>query len=400
LLPLAEGLATTGPVLPFASPIRNASGTVIGALVYETAVSADSAFNQEVAPLKAGKTGRYLYLDRNNIVVASSDETALAKPVDSKAVGTYPSGIHRADGHIAIVAPVDSADWRLAFEQTIDEFEGDITGPLRRALLLGLGAATIAGVVAVSALLRRLATAREEQRRLSEIAAAREEFTSIVSHELRTPVAGLLGFLETAVDHWDGMTDADRHRSVQRAYANARTLRSLTADVLDSAAIDAHALVLHPETVDLRSIIDESVELVRAVDGERSLAVTCPDQPVMVHADPSRLGQVVTNLLDNATRSSPAGSPVEVTLAVTAGAATISVRDRGSGIALEDRERVFEKFVRGAGVTARGSGLGLYIARNLVEAHGGRIWAAAAPDGGAVIVFTVPVVETAAVAGT
>jgi len=284
---------------------------------------------------------------------------------------------------------------RLAFDQSVDEFEGDITGPLRRALLLGLGGATVAGIVAVTALVRRLRASREEHRRLSEIAAAREEFTSIVSHELRTPVAGLLGFLETAVDHWDTMTEADRHRSVQRAYANARTLRGLTADVLDSAAIDAHALVLHPEVIDLRSVIQASVDLVQSVDSERPIQVTGTDEAVPLHADPSRLGQIVTNLLDNAARSSPAGSPVEISVEVAAGAATVTVRDRGSGIALEDRERVFEKFVRGAGVTARGSGLGLYIARSLVEAHGGRIWAGAAPGGGAVISFTLPVVVPA-----
>ncbi|MBW8825557.1 MAG: hypothetical protein JF603_04285 [Acidobacteria bacterium] len=395
-LPVGPSYTTTDPVVGLALPTRDTAGRVDGVFVFESAVASDSSFSKEVVQLRAGDSGVFAFFDRNGVVVASNNESALARPIDRDARTTRPGGLRRVDGKVIVVARVPSAGWTLAFEQRTDEFQGDVTGPVRRALLLLMAAAAIAGSVLVIALVRRLRAAREEQRRLAEIYAAREEFTSIVSHELRTPVAGLVGFLETAVDHWEDMSDADRKRAVQRSYANARTLRSLTADVLDSTSIEAHSLAMHPEAADLRAVVDESAELVRMTEPDRVIAIDEPAEPVPVHIDASRIGQVVSNLLDNAIKGSPAGSPVDVTVTVEGGEAVVRVQDRGSGIAAADLERVFEKFVRGAGVTGRGSGLGLYIARHLVEAHGGRIWVEPTTEVGACISFTVPLAQRSA----
>ena len=346
-----EGLTTADPVIGIAIPTRDAKDAVSGAFVYESGVASDSAFSKEVDELRAGETGEFSFVDGRGTVVASSDEGSLAKPLRGAAAEAEPGKLRRIDGMVVVAASVPSADWTLAFQQTIDEFQGDVTGPVRLALLLLLAATGVAGAVAVVALLRRLRSAREEQRRLSEISAAREEFTSIVSHELRTPVAGLLGFLETVVDHWDDMPDTERKRAVQRSYANARTLRSLTADMLDSTSIDSHSLALHPEDTDLRGVVAEAIELMRAIDPERAIGIEEPADEVPVHVDPSRVGQIVSNLLDNAAKGSPAGSPIEVRIEVSGKEARVSVRDHGSGISDADRERVFEKFVRGAGIT-------------------------------------------------
>jgi signal transduction histidine kinase len=102
-----------------------------------------------------------------------------------------------------------------------------------------------------------------------------------------------------------------------------------------------------------------------------------------VRADPDRLQQVLTNLLDNALRHSPPGPPVDVSLATVDGEAVVAVRDQGPGIAPDDAERIFQKFVRGRSTVAGGSGLGLYISRRIVDAHSGRIWVSSADGAGA-----------------
>lgn len=388
ITPVGAGLTTSSPAIGLAVPIRDARGQVVGALVFESEVAADSNFNREVTGLQTGRTGRYSFVDQRGTALASSDDALLARPLGLPDDALQP-GFHRTGEQVTGVATVPSAEWRVVFQQSKEEFEGDLTGPLGRALVLLVGAGAVAGAVAVVSLLRRLAAAREEHRRLAEIADAREEFTSIVSHELRTPVAGLLGFLETTVDHWHEMDDDARERAVRRAYGNARTLRSLTADVLDVSAIDAGALSVHPEPVDLQAVVADAVATSRDADPERPVTITAPGDGVTVVIDRVRIGQVIANLLDNAAKSSPAASPIEVTLSVETSRCTVAVRDHGNGIAAEDRERIFERFARRR-ASGRGSGLGLHIARTLVEAHGGTIRADDAPGGGACVSFTLP----------
>jgi len=249
----------------------------------------------------------------------------------------------------------------------------------------------------VFALLRRLAAAREEQRRLAEIAEAREEFTSIVSHELRTPVAGLLGFLQTTIDHWEVMPDEERRRAVSRAFTNARALQALTSDVLDSASIEAQTLSYRFEPIDVRALVDDAVAALEDASPDRPVHVDGPAGPVWVRGDAIRLSQVLANLLDNAAKSSPAGSALDVTIDRRDREVALAVRDRGPGIAADERERVFEKFTRGRAGVGRGTGLGLYITRHIVEAHGGRIWVEPDDQPGATIRFTLPAAEAPSV---
>jgi signal transduction histidine kinase len=276
------------------------------------------------------------------------------------------------------------------FKQSTDEFEGDLTGPLRTALVLLLLVLVVGGGVSVVALLRRLRAAREEQRRLADISAAREEFTSVVSHELRTPVAGLLGFLQTTVDHWDEMGDEERRRAVGRAQQNAERLQHLTAEVLDTTSLESGQAQFRTEAVDLREVVAQALDTARDANAGRRLELAVPADPIPVEADPARIRQVVTNLLDNAMKSSALDAPVEVV--VEAGdQATVTVRDHGTGIAPEDRERIFQKYTRGRAGLTRGSGLGLYLAREIVDAHGGRIWVDDTDGAGATLRFTVPI---------
>lgn len=391
ILPAAPGLTTSRMTIAIGAPVRDTAGSLAGAAIFEVEVAPDSAFNLEIAQLRAGRTGGFSFVDEHGVVIASSNETLLGKPLQDEVTRGFPLGFHRAGGKVAAIADVPVARWKLVFEQSNGEFQGDLTGPLQTALLLFLAAVAVVGVFTVVALLRRLQTAREEQRRLREIGDAREEFTSIVSHELRTPVAGLLGFLQTTVDHWEAMGEDERRRAVGRAFSNARSLQTLTSDVLDSASIEAKTLAYRFETVDLRASIDDAVEMIRDANPDRPVHVDRPAEPVLVRADTIRVRQVLGNLLDNAVKSSAPDAPIDIEVEVNGKVAEVAVRDRGPGILPDERERIFEKFTRGRSGVGRGTGLGLYISRHIVEAHGGSI-AAESVDGesGARIRFTLP----------
>lgn len=393
ILPVAEGLTTTLPTIATAIPVRDAAGDLAGAVLTESDVAPDSPLNAFLvgSPAEDSATS---YLDQNNVVVISNDATVLGEPLELDGLDDFEPGFHRGDGRVMAVAEVPSAGWHLVFVQDTAAFEGDITGPLQTALLLFLGAVAIVGVFTVVGLLRRLQAAREEQQRLRQIGDAREEFTSIVSHELRTPVAGLLGFLQTTIDHWEAMGDPERRRAVGRAYANAQSLQTLTSDVLDSAGIEARTLTYRFDSIDVATAVAESIDGMRDANPNRPVTVTKPTEPVLVRADSLRIRQVLTNLLDNAAKSSAPDAPIDIEVAVDGKQATISVRDRGPGIADDERERIFEKFTRGRAGLARGSGLGLYIARHIVEEHGGTIRAESLPgEPGARLAFTVPLAD-------
>jgi signal transduction histidine kinase len=204
-------------------------------------------------------------------------------------------------------------------------------------------------------------------------------------------VAGLLGFLQTTIDHWEAMSEPERRRAVQRAFTNARSLQLLTSDVLDSASIEAQTLSYRFETLDIAACIDEAIDTLHDTSPDRTVNVTKPPERVMVRADALRIRQVLANLLDNAAKSSAPDSAIDIELTTNGAVAAISVQDRGPGIAPEERDRIFDKFTRGRAGVGRGTGLGLYISRHIVEAHGGEIDAeSVGGDPGARIRFTLP----------
>src|SRR5437588_7252720 len=187
------------------------------------------------------------------------------------------------------------------------------------------------------------------------------------------------------------MSDGDRRSALARAATNARRLHALTRDVLDTASIESGELSYVFETVDLGAEVASAATAAQDLQPSRFIAVTTPDSHAWVRADPERIQQVLTNLLDNATKNSPPESPVVVTVSVTDHDVQVSVTDRGAGIPAEELGRVFDKFVRGrAADTTRGTGLGLYICKRIVEAHGGRIWATSGAGPGTILMFALP----------
>jgi signal transduction histidine kinase len=387
VLSVAPGLTTALPTIGYAFPLTRDS-VVVGAFVFEADVSTQADFNAEVSQLHNGKTGQFSFIDSRGVVVASSDASLLSKPLkDSLVNGTR--GFHRGNGHIAVVEPVPAAQWQAVFTQDSSEFDGALTGPLKSALvLIVLAGALIAGV-GVVLLARRLRAAREEQRRLQEVSAVREEFISIVSHELRTPVAGLMGFLQTTLDHWEAMAEEARRRAISRSLASARRLHALTRDVLDTSTMESGGLAYTFAATELRDEVSSAVLATQDVLPDRIIRLTLPDAPVWVNCDRERITQVLTNLLDNAVKSAP-GSPIDVSVAMDGGQALVAVTDDGPGMSEAELARVFDKFVRGRTSTPAGTGLGLYICKQVVTAHGGDIVATSVEGHGATVAFWLP----------
>jgi signal transduction histidine kinase len=392
VLPVAPGVTTSVPTTGFAYPLKNAAGQPIGAYISETDVSPNSAFSAILKELRSGKTGQYIFVDDRGLIAGASDPALNGTSVTPLGLTAHekPGFRHQGD-HIIAVGDLPTIGWTAVFRQKASEFEGGLTGPLRSALLLLAVAAVLGGGLLFLFLLRRLRAAREEQRRLAEINAVREEFMSIVSHELRTPVTGLLGFLQTTLDHWDAMSDDDRRAALSRASTNARRLHALTRDVLDTASIESGDLSYVFEVVDINAEVASAATAAQDLQPNRPISVSTPDEHGWVRADPERVQQVLTNLLDNAAKNSAPETPIDISVTASGRDVEVAVTDRGAGIPGDEIARVFDKFVRGRASDTRGTGLGLYICKRIIEAHGGRIWAKSEP-GGTTLTFALPAV--------
>lgn len=396
-----SGLTTELPNYAFVVPIRGADNTLRGALVLEEAVTPNSAFQTEIAQLAdpSASTAAWFFIDSRGSVVASTQATGLGKPIDDHRYLTLPPGLAYLGNRIVVTADIPALHWRVVFRQNRGQFQSGVTGPLQRAGLVLVLLLLLVGLTFVVILVRRLREAREQERRLRELTRSQSEFISVVSHELRTPVAGVLGFLQTTVDHWDALSDAERLATVRRAVANARRLQAMTRDVLDTESIESGRIGYSFAPVDLVAELETAVDASRSADPSHVVTLSGPGVPITVNADSDRLQQVLSNLLENARRNSPTDQPISVEAEVVEDGergprVRVSVVDHGPGVSPDSVERIFEKFVRGNDNAVTGTGLGLYIVRTIVEAHRGRIWCESEPGRRTAFVFELPLAAT------
>ena len=225
------------------------------------------------------------------------------------------------------------------------------------------------------------------------LARTRRDLVANVSHELKTPVAAIRGFLELMED--DSMPPEARREFVGLMSAEAARLQRLVDEQLQLARLDAGALPMRVEAIDLAAVVRAAARP-RAVLAERegvSLEVQAPS-PVPMDGDPERLEQLLLILLDNAARHTPAGGAIAVEAHVEGGDAVMSVADTGEGIPPEAIDSVFDRFYRADAARQRddrqGAGLGLAIARGLAHAHGGDISVASRPGDGTVFTVRLP----------
>jgi signal transduction histidine kinase len=264
-------------------------------------------------------------------------------------------------------------------------------GPFQRPTLSAslIVLQTFMGVVALTFLV--LAAAYGEARRAIQ---ARDDLVAVVSHDLRNPlqvIAANAYLLRGLEDKTDGVSQA-RERGASIDAAVTRGARLLD-DLLDIAKIEAGHLSLERKRVDVGAVVSEATHLLQPLTELRSvrLDVARIDPELVVAADRDRLLQVLSNLIGNAIKYSGAGGSVAVQAAKTGAEVEFAVRDSGPGISEEHRRHVFDRYWQAQRGDRLGAGLGLAIAKAIVEAHGGRIWVdAAAKSGGSVFRFTLP----------
>jgi signal transduction histidine kinase len=221
---------------------------------------------------------------------------------------------------------------------------------------------------------RTVADLEERNRTLGESEQVKSELVSNVSHELRTPLASVLGFSSLMLDR--EVTPEETRRYLEVIRTEARRLAALLNDLLDLQRVEQDALELRSDEVDLNELLSTQITLYSAQSDTHELKFQPADEPLTVRGDRDRLAQVVGNLLSNAIKYSPDGGVVEVSATAIGDEAWIWVRDEGLGIPGGHQEQIFTKFFRGdvgreLGIS--GTGLGLVLARQIVEAHGGHI---------------------------
>jgi signal transduction histidine kinase len=308
-----------------------------------------------------------------------------------------------ADGSLLIHAGRDPGDVTLAFRGPGTRVRlpdgdaalypapagpGDGPDPLRRAILVVVVAAGLAGALLVFAVSRRLTEPLEARTAASE--RLRREMVSDVAHELRAPITNLRGELESIQD---GLRPLDA-ASVDSLHAEVLALAALVDDLQDLALADAGQMALERSPVDMRDAAERVVAASRAAAEAAGVVLVLADgPPVPVEGDARRLAQVLRNFVQNALAHTPRGGRVAVRAARAGRIARASVEDTGEGIAADALPLVFERFYRADGSRSRatgGAGLGLAIAKKIVEAHGGRIGASSTPGAGSEFWFEIP----------
>jgi signal transduction histidine kinase len=213
-------------------------------------------------------------------------------------------------------------------------------------------------------------------RRLRELDQLKDAFLSTISHELRTPLTAISGFIRLLRDRWDQLREEQRKEFLDRVHGNTLSLGLLVDDLLDFARLERQALNAPPTPMSLDQQVERTLAQLAPVLGSRE--VVSDLQPVRALANAGALERVLANLLTNAAKFSPPDSQIVVTVRQNREDATLEVADQGSGIAPEDRERVFARFYRGESDAARGTrgaGIGLSVVRELVQQMGGTVTA-------------------------
>ena len=250
-------------------------------------------------------------------------------------------------------------------------------------------------LVAVERELRRTSGELVEQNeRLVELDRLKDEFVSLISHEFRTPLTSMHGYLDLLRE--DEATFTPKQREfLEVLERNAKRMLRLVDDLLFVAQLDAGKLRIVRESVDAAALVREAVASIHPLAQHKGVDVAVADlRVVRISADRARLAQLLDNLLTNAVKFTPAGGRVDVEVGGTSESAVIEVRDTGIGIPGDEREHVFERFFRTTRAGRRaipGSGLGLAVAKSIVEAHGGTIAVASSEGAGATFRVELPV---------
>jgi signal transduction histidine kinase len=263
-------------------------------------------------------------------------------------------------------------------------------------IVAGLGMHELVGHVREAAVTMGVALEREREaaERLRQLDQARNDFVAAVSHDLRTPLTSIIGNTEILLDDGAGAITAPQRQLIGAVERNAFRLNSLIGDLLLLARIESGTFRMNARPVAITDIIDGTLEALAAnITDDIRLAINRPEEQVLVESDPAQLERVTTNLVGNALKFTPPGGRVTVTVTADAELVRVSVSDTGIGIPAEELDRVFDRFFRSSRSQQRirpGTGLGLTIAKSIVEHHHGTIRADLNPAAGTTFTFTLP----------
>jgi PAS domain S-box-containing protein len=219
----------------------------------------------------------------------------------------------------------------------------------------------------------------------------KSEFVALVSHEFRTALVGISGFSEMIRD--EDVTVEEAKGYAGDINKDAERLNRMINDMLDLDRIEAGRLTLHLQPVHINGLLEEAVERARASSPRHFIAVTLDSQRPVVQCDPDRIAQVVANLLSNAIKYSPEGGDIVVSSVARDTQVDVSIRDHGTGITPDFKQRLFSRYERYEKTSNKiiGTGLGLAITRQIIEMHGGKIWVDSELGSGSDFHFTLPV---------
>ena len=282
----------------------------------------------------------------------------------------------------------EAGGWPLTPHATL-YVEGDLARPDRPPLPVGV---TYAPLLSPDGALLNIIASVRDITRFREAEELKSTFISVISHELKTPVALIKGYVSTLRREdasWDRQIVQD---SLEVIEEEADRLTGLIENLLDASRLQAGALAINLSDVSIKSIAQRISERFRTQSGAHTIVVDFPPEIPVILGDEDRLSQVFSNLISNAIKYSPNGGEIRLSGKVLPEQVVICVSDQGPGIAADDIPHVFDRFYRASETsrTTKGAGLGLYLAKAVIEAHGGSIWVDPRPGSGARFCFSLP----------
>ncbi len=366
------------------------AATARPALLLTAARHVTEVFNVKVAVLLPGAA--------DQLEIVHADEGTLSPGDKDLGVADWVWNHQRAAGAgtdtlplaRALFVPLLGSRGRVGVMALFPSPESRLDDPDERQLLH-----TIAGLIGSALERTQLA---DEARRASlriETEQLRNALLSSVSHDLRTPLGVVTGATSALLEDDVPKDDAMRRQLLMTAHEEALRLNRLVRNLLDMTRLEAGALKVQKELQPLEEIVGSALDRMEDRLRGREVETSIPADLPLVPFDAILIEQVLINLLENATKYSPAGSPIEIRARAREGEVEVEVADRGPGISRQDAERVFDKFYRVREGEGGGVGLGLTICRGIVSAHGGRIWVEERSGGGSAFRFTLPLDQAA-----
>jgi two-component system, OmpR family, sensor histidine kinase KdpD len=301
----------------------------------------------------------------------------------------------RTDAHsnaTALYIPLRGARETFGVLSVLPDSENRIFAPEQQQLL-----EVFAGQTALAIERTMSQRSAEETRVNMQTEQMRSSLLSAMSHDLRTPLASITGAASTLRSQSDRLPLETKQELLESISDEAERLGRLVGNLLDMTRFESGGVELRRDLYPLEEIVGTVLQRMepqlegRAISTDLAENLSLENKPVMVFVDDVLLGQVLWNLLENAVKYTPPGSPLELAASEEEGAVIIEVRDRGPGIPPGEEERIFEKFYRGKSENVRGAGLGLPICRAIVQAHRGTIQALARPGGGTIFRISLPI---------